>query len=396
MLPTPPRESVVRFIDLGWSFALGLLLCSQSAIGQRISLPAATEDFFPIGVWMQDPTNALRFRAAGINTYVGLWEGPTPVQLTRLESTGMRIVCHQNEAARAHPYATNIIAWMHQDEPDNAPRSGARFGLGDPAKPEQIVAAYHQMKAVDPDRPVFLNLGQGVAWDNWYGRGTRNRRPEDYPRYLQGCDIASFDIYPANHSAAEVRGNLWYVPLGVMRLQQWATSSQQVWNIVECTAIRSPQQRPSPAEVRAQVWMSLIHGSRGIIYFAHQFGPTFCEAALLENSEMLAAVTTLNQEVAELAPILNLPAQNHQIRVQSMNPALPIAVLSKKWRDAIHLYAVAMRPLEGAVEFTLPDATLDTRLEVIGENRELPVYEGRFRDYFQPWEVHLYRVAPER
>jgi hypothetical protein len=34
--------------------------------------------------------------------------------------------------------------------------------------------------------------------------------------------------------------------------------------------------------------MSLIRGSRGLIYFVHQFKPTFREAALLDDPEMLA------------------------------------------------------------------------------------------------------------
>ena len=42
-------------------------------------------------------------------------------------------------------------------------------------------------------------------------RGRRSNHPEDYPEYLKGCDIASFDIYPANHGSKAVAGNLWYV-----------------------------------------------------------------------------------------------------------------------------------------------------------------------------------------
>ena len=43
---------------------------------------------------------------------------------------------------------------------------------------------------------MLLNLGQGVAFDNYIGRGVRRNHPEDYPEYVKGCDIASFDIYP--------------------------------------------------------------------------------------------------------------------------------------------------------------------------------------------------------
>ena len=54
--------------------------------------------------------------------------------------------------------------------------------------------------------------------------------------------------------------------------------------------------------------MSLIQGTRGLIYFVHQFKPTFREAALLDDPEMLAAVTALNQQITGLAPVLNTPS----------------------------------------------------------------------------------------
>ena len=34
--------------------------------------PSSDPDYFPIGVWFQDPKNAVGYRAAGINLYVSL------------------------------------------------------------------------------------------------------------------------------------------------------------------------------------------------------------------------------------------------------------------------------------------------------------------------------------
>ncbi|MFH1566370.1 MAG: hypothetical protein ABIL09_00100, partial [Gemmatimonadota bacterium] len=46
--------------------------------------PPQGDDYFPIAVWLQDPANAARYQAAGINLYVGLWQGPTEAQLEAL------------------------------------------------------------------------------------------------------------------------------------------------------------------------------------------------------------------------------------------------------------------------------------------------------------------------
>ena len=348
--------------------------------------------FFPIAVWLQAPANAPAYRAAGINTFVGLWEGPTDAQLDDLNKAGMFVVCAQNQIALSHPARSNILAWMHTDEPDNAQTWGARLGFGKPVPVETIAAEYQRMKSADATRPVLLGLGQGVAWDNWYGRGARNRHPEDYPRYLEACDIASFDIYPASHTSAEVAGNLWYVPQGIERLRHWVRDEKPVWNCIETTCVDNPRFKPTPHEVPAEVWMSLIHGSRGIIYFAHQFKPTFIEAALLADREMLAAVTKLNQQITSLAPVLNSPTITNAVTIQSTNTAAPIATMVKQVGGFTYIFAVAMRPLETEVNLVLEKPSDLEVVEVLGENRNVFVKQGRFTDSFGPWAVHLYRV----
>jgi len=368
-----------------------VLACLGAIALAGILRAAESLPHFPIAVWLQSPANAPRFRAAGINTFVGLWEGPTDAQLDALKQSGMLVICEQNETALRRG-DTNIVAWMHGDEPDNAQSLGARLGYGAPVPPEKIVADYRRIKTTDPSRPVLLNLGQGVAWDGWYGRGRRSNHPEDYPEYLKGCDIASFDIYPANHGSKAVAGNLWFVARGVERLRQWTEGQKPVWACIECTRIGETGRKPTPSEVRTEVWMALIHGARGLIYFVHQFKPTFIEAALLADSEMLAAVTTLNRQIKDLAPVLNSPTVTNAVTVTTSDPAVPVATVVKGFHGQRYLFAVAMRGQPTTAKFTLKNSAADVRVEVLGENRSLVATNGVFVDHYSPWEVHLYRV----
>ncbi len=50
--------------------------------------PLGDPAFFPIAVWLQNPSRAEEYRKAGINTYVGLWRGPTQEQLDMLAKAG--------------------------------------------------------------------------------------------------------------------------------------------------------------------------------------------------------------------------------------------------------------------------------------------------------------------
>jgi len=352
-------------------------------------------NFFPLAVWLQNPANAARYKAAGINLYVALWRGPTDQQLAQLKEQGMYVICSQNAAGLAHKDDPMIIGWMHGDEPDNAQRIRGQKGYGPPILPIKIIDDYKTRKQADPSRPVLLNLGQGVAWDQYIGRGVRRNHPEDYAEYVQGCDIASFDIYPACHDHPDVAGKLWFVADGVSRLRKWAGDERPVWNCIETTHISNPDAKATPQQVKAEVWMSIVRGSRGIIYFCHQFKPTSIEAGLLADSEMLAAVTAINKQIHELAVIINSPTIADGVTVQSAAADVPIEIMVKKFKGDTYVFAVGMRNGATTTTFSLADSTTKTRAVVLGENRSLDVSSSQFRDIFQPWDVHLYRITSD-
>ena len=354
--------------------------------------PSQNETFFPIAVWLQNPRNAAKYRQAGINTYVGLWRGPTEKQLADLKAAGMKVICHQNNVGLNHASDSTIIAWMHGDEPDNAQSLGKGKGYGPPILPRKIIDDYHKIQKKDPTRPVLLNLGQGVAWDGWHGRGVRTNHPEDYAEYVKGCDIASFDIYPAVHSKPQVAGKLWYVAKGVERLVGWTDGKKSVWNCIECTRISNPKTKATPHQVRCEVWMSIIHGSMGLIYFVHEWQPRFNESALLSDPEMLSAVTTINKQIIGLAPVLNSPTIEGLVSVLSDNKAVPIATMTKKHDETTYIFAVNMRGNPTGATFSVNDLNRAQTTEVIGEDRSLNPRNGVFKDRFAGWDVHLYRI----
>ncbi len=210
-------------------------------------------------------------------------------------------------------------------------------------KPERIVADYERIRQADPSRPVLLNLGQGVANDEWKGRGP-GASLDDYPKYVRGGDIISFDVYPVvGLDRRDGSDLLWYVAKGVGRLVKWTEGRKIVWNCIECTHIGNAQAKATPHQVKAEVWMALVHGSTGLIYFVHEFAPRFKEAALLDDPEMLAAVTAINRQIRELAPVLNSPTVDDGAIVASSANEVPIDVMVKRHDGATYVFAVGMR-----------------------------------------------------
>ncbi len=353
--------------------------------------PPADPSFFPISVWLQDPSEAAAYAAIGVNQFIGLWQGPTQQQISDLGAASMPVLCDQNAAALADKSNKTLRGWTQEDEPDDA-QSDGHGGYGPCIDTATIKMLYQQWTAADPTRPVFLNLGQGAAYTDWGGRGTCTGHTSDYPEYIQGADILSFDIYPMNETNPPVAGDLTYVAKGVDNLRGWANYKKPVWNWIECTGINGPANEPTPDDTRAEVWLSIIHGSMGIGYFVHQFAPTEDDHALLDDAAMKAAVAAINARITALAPALNTPPISNGVTVTSTDSTVPIDTLLKREGGKTYLFAVAAKNAPTTAKFHLERLPGTLSAKVLDESRTIAIHGGDFQDDFAAWGVHLYEI----
>ena len=351
--------------------------------------PSTDPDYFPIGVWLQSPARAQQYKDIGINLYVGLWQGPTVAQLTELEAAGMPVFTFQNGTGLFSPRNHVIQAWTQFDEPDNA-QSNGQGGFDPCITPEVLVARYDELQSRDSTRPVFLNFGQGVSFINWVGRGTCTGDTSYYPKASPAGDIVSFDIYPVTHSHATVHGKLEFVAQGVANLVEWSGGEKIVWNFLETTHINHPTDRPTASQIKTEVWMSIIHGSMGIMYFVHEWQPSFREDSIFRYPEIVSGVRDINAEVTVLAAVLNSPTVDSGAQVEA---AVPVAQIVKEYGGSTYLFAVAMRNQATQATFTV-SAIEEGQVEVLGEDRVLPLGDGQFQDDFSGYAVHLYKIDP--
>jgi hypothetical protein len=389
-LPLSTRPLVA--MSFGCKIVAGVLLLvghSVSAGELQVNGFPTDADFFPIGVWLQSPTRAANYKAIGINTFVGLYEGPTEQQLAALVRQHMFAVAEQNDVGLKSVNRHIIKAWMQGDEPDNAQPIGlGRYGTCVPAA--EVARRTQGMKARDPTRPVLINFGQGVANEFWRGRGPCNGDQGYYDIAIQGADILSYDIYPVGSATPQVKGRLEYVARGVINLVKRAADGQSVWMALETTAL-DPTRRPTAAEVRAEVWMALIHGATGIFYFVHEFKPNFREDAIFRYPDIVEEVTRTNRLIKSLAAVLKSPSISGTIAVSSTTP---IATMVKVFENTIYIFAVAMQNSPSTVRITVGDGH-DTNARVLGEARSLTVTDGVLEDSFEGYSVHLYQIPAQ-
>jgi hypothetical protein len=338
--------------------------------------------YFPLGVWMQNPENAERFAAVGVNHYVGLWEGPTDEQLANARAADMPVVCEQAGVWQTHLDNGDIQGWLQADGPDNA-QEMPDGSYGPCIEPSVTQARYADMVAADPSRPVMLLLGRGVATPDWVGRGDCTGRSDDYFEYAEGADILVNYTYPiANQEPIEL------VATGVEKLNTYAVWKKPVIADIEASSINGLP-RPTPEQLRAEVWMSLIHGAAGIQYFCHRMEP-LNETDCLDDESTAAALERINREIIELAPVLN--TQSYALSPSSSNDAVPVRAVLKQLGTERYVFAAGMADGATTASFALSRIDASVEVEVIGEGRSIVPSEGGFEDGFDPYAVHLYRI----
>ncbi len=380
-----------------WSNAVTGVMYGQWANGL-----STNDNYFPIGVWLQRPEDAAQWLAAGVNLYSGLWKGPTANQLDTLRAAGMQTIVAQNSTALAYTNRLSdgrpvIVGWLLDDEPDNAQPNGSG-GYGPPIAPAAVRQIYQRFKSNDPSRPILLNLSQGIGWDNatWYGQGGHIVPGRDYPQYILGSDIISFDIYPMTSSDRAVAGDAWRVALGVDRLHQYAPPNHIVWCFIETGDIHGTGREATVPQIKAEVWMAIIHGATGIDYFIHGKSSVtaFDERALLrlENAARLAGFTEINREVHSLAPVLKTPSVPCLVTITNLAGASEVDFMAKQRNGATYVFAVGMRNAVTTKEFHFQNLT-NNQMEVIGEHRTVTLSNGSFSDTFNGYVAHLYSTA---
>jgi len=244
-----------------------------------------------------------------------------------------------------------------------------------------IVADYKSFKARD-SRPVFLNLGMGVADIIWIGRGVCKGNTNMYPEYAKGADLLSFDIYPRNSGHP-----LEIIATGVDNIRKWSNYSKPVPAYIETTQFSDTSKgAPSFRDIKAEVWMVLAHGAVGINYFCHIFSPTFVEDGCIANETIASWMRQVNYQIKLLAPVLNSPTINGSVIVKSN---IPVDFVVKVYQQHTYLFGVAMRDANVTATFTLMGVS-NAVATVIDESCKCLVLNGSFSDNFSGYGVHLY------
>lgn len=357
---------------------------------------------FPVAVFYSDPEWIADYAACGVTTLVGV-PVTGPGYRDAVINAGVDVWATVDDYTYVQllltdpPLAARIVGWFACDEPDLAPTYRS---------PQDIRDVVAMIRRVDSTRPIMINFGTSVG----VGQGWSFLRPggpdlaahfAEVMQSIQIADVTSLDHYNLAPSASQGRWGAWTYPVFINRLKQFSLNQKPIWAYIETTSQEAAA--PTPGEVYAATWGSLIAGAKGVVFFDHRFasnGLTADFAALLRDAPMKAMVTAMAAEIQALAGALNADEANLITSVASSNTTagpkggtygVPILSTSRISAPKSYVMAQSTRPGTTTGTFTVPSAAGRT-LTVRGEGRTVTADSGGvFTDAFtSDYAVHVY------
>jgi hypothetical protein len=246
--------------------------------------------------------------------------------------------------------------------------------------PEEILADYQAIKAADPARLVSLCLMARFMDEVKFQKIPM----EMYKQYPPAADLVMFDLYPTSVYKGQ---NLHWDALGLDELRKLSGPKKAlgIW-IQASDAMNKDDPGMTPEQIRADVWLSLIHGATFIGYFPQTFNPGFKFHDI--NEARRAAVKAVNQEVTELADLILSAPKSDLVTVKSEGGRVDVMQREQGDRALVALVNVVERGEGKPLTVTVaPQAFKAAAARVRGRQEPLPLKDGVWTLELKPWET---------
>jgi hypothetical protein len=302
-------------------------------------------------VWRQCPTYHPTSIGAGINLFLGVsCTGPSE-QLNSLAGRAMSTV----DAHTPGITGPGVVGWHLQDEAD--------VSVGDASKLPTPKA---------DGRVTFLTLT-----DHFSERTAPPPKGKGiYPAFYESADVIGFDTYPVEVrcSIAQI-DNVYWLQRELVAL----TRGKPTFQWIEAGPMEHCRHNedPTPAVVRAETWLAIAGGARGIGYFPDWW------AEPIRNE-----VRQVNREILALAPALLAPVAQANWSVES-----PVRVAARRYNGATYVIAVNTSTAQVSASFNVPGLG-GQKLRVFGDGRTVTPMGDLVVDKLAGLGVAVYIVPP--
>jgi len=408
----------VCFCALSFSFLLTTAItysASQVTIDSGQVLVIDGKKVFPIGFTMPPPPdgkapngkNAIEeLHDAGatfLRTGVmgGPWNDEAIAQEKRFQDAAAKYRMHcwvflrelgsmEENAPRREAMLRKVVAtfrdhpgmgvWKGEDEPEWGKK---------PVPP--LVRTREIIRELDTNHPVAVTHAP---------RGT----VESLRRYNATADITGADIYPIGYPpgghSLETNKEISMVGDYTRRMMEVADGKMPVWMILQIAwsgVIKTNKtlRFPTFPEERFMVYEAIINGARGLMFFGGHL-----PQAMNERDKELGwnwtfwhrVLRPVIEEIGEKSPLYPaLLAPDSKLPIKCSSSDMEFCV--REVGDSVFVLACKRGEATQLVEFSGLPASAAGGEMMFEAPRRVQIGNGRFSDWFAPYEVHIYRFA---
>lgn len=304
------------FVGITLLFSMAMVAAAESlqpiataACDNRGRIVVNGKPFFPILLYdaPNDPASLDLFHEFGFNTLVVA----RPEDADRLPAHGLYAAVH---------VAGKKIENLH----------GVLLGIGmdSPAlylKEQLLKRAAEdlaQARAQVANRPVMHAIGY---WLDEPAGVIANAVPprEKYEDLVQVLDVAAPYLYPIPHQPVQSVGK------AVGRAASASGGKKPVLPILQLFVWDGKDRYPTPAELKCMVYLSLIHGARGIGYYSYGSVTGKRGTSIAAEQPVLwRSVRALNTEVAAIGALLLEASPDSAVQLSEGSPAVELCAVT--------------------------------------------------------------------
>jgi hypothetical protein len=317
------------------------------------------QPIFPIGTYGAPPEDYQVLKEAGYNFVVAAASNLDKVHEAGLKAavpvhgTKPHWFSEVRETISQYKDHPAVLCWMLFDEPGYN-----RADLLD------IYELYNIAYETDPVHPSYLVI----------------TAPTVYKTFGRCCDILAVDTYPI------AQGDITSVSENLSRAYRESDGDLPVWH---CGQLFNwpAQRRPTPQEHRFMTYVTLIEGAKGLLWYTYK---GYGQYLPVDDPELWQFHIELLREINTLAPLFMEYGLGKSVSLIEKNENIRGSYKSSK----IGTFVIAAN--QSKTDTYMTDFQLESKItgqmSVYGENRMIPIENGRFRDEFKPLDVHIYKL----
>ena len=318
------------------------------------ALTITGQPFFPRMVWNQCPWAYPQSLAAGVNVYMGTGCGDLAAQASALQGRAFSILSLDD---RGRP-VPGTIGFHQADEADEHLPNGSDLPVVPPSSAT--------------GRPTFLTLTNHF----FTGAAPLPQGRSIYPAFVARAEMIGFDLYPLQ---IWCRRDTLQAVFDAQRELVALAAGKPTYQWIEAGSMSMcPWLSPSPAIVRAETWLAIAGGARGIGWFPDYWSQPIADEVAGLSRDIVSLSTAL---LGDAAPVSVAPADT------------PVRVGVRTANGATYVIAVNSWTAPAKVRIAVPGLTAGS-VRLWGAKTLLPVRNGTIVDSFRGLRVKIYVAAP--